>query len=160
MSGEKADRGGASLAAAEALVERIRGEIPLTVAMALAVEACDGQTLRLRVPLAPNINDKGTAFAGSITSLGAITGWCLLTLWGEAELGPCQVAIYDAHFRFHKPLRGDFTASVTLPPAGQLQALRESVLRKGKGRAALTVALSDSEGEAAVLEAAYSLWRA
>ena len=146
-------------AAAEALVERIRGEIPLTLAMALAVEACDGESLRLRVPLAPNINDKGTAFAGSITALGAITGWCLLTLWGEAELGPCQVAIYDAHFRFRKPLRGDFTASVALPPAAELQALRESVARKGKGRAALSVALADSDGEAAVLEAAYSLWK-
>ncbi|HET8731217.1 MAG TPA: YiiD C-terminal domain-containing protein, partial [Moraxellaceae bacterium] len=86
----------APMARAETLLARMRTEIPLTAAMDLRVASFDGYTLVLRVPLLPNINDKGTAFAGSITALGSITGWCLLTLWSEEALGRCQVAIVEA----------------------------------------------------------------
>lgn len=150
---------GGALAAAQALLARVRGEIPLTAAMDLQVAACDGDSLVLRVPLAPNVNDKGTAFAGSITALGCISGWCLLTLWGEREIGACQVAVYDAHFAFRKPLLGDFTATVALPDAAARAALRESVTRKGRGKITLGIVLADAQGVATELEAAYAVWR-
>lgn len=151
---------GDALAAAQVLLARVRGEIPLTVAMDLQVAACDGDSLVLRVPLAPNVNDKGTAFAGSITALGCISGWCLLTLWSEREFGACQVAVYDARFDFRKPLHGDFTATVALPDAAACAALREALTRKGRGKITLRVDLADAEGVATVLEAAYAVWRA
>lgn len=145
--------------AAEALVSRIRGEIPLTQAMELGVDYCDGHELTLKVPLAPNINDKHTAFAGSITSLGCITGWCLLTLWAEREIGACQVAIYDAHFAFKKPLRGDFTATVRLPSPEECKTLQYAVTRRGKGKITLKITLADDEGVAAVLNGTYAIWQ-
>ena len=40
-----------------------------------------GHAITLSAPLAPNINDKGTAFAGSTAGLATLTGWCLITLW-------------------------------------------------------------------------------
>lgn len=149
----------APLARAETLLARTHTEIPLTAAMDLQVASFDGRTLVLRVPLAPNINDKGTAFAGSITALGSITGWCLLTLWSAEAVGDCQVAIFDAGFRFAKPLTGDFTATVTLPDNATLAALADSLRQKGRGRAALHITLADSAGEAATLDASYALWR-
>lgn len=158
MEGVSEGQGGAALAAAQALLARVRGEIPLTTAMDLQVAACDGAALVLRVPLAPNVNDKGTAFAGSITALGCISGWCLLTLWGEREIGACQVAVYDAHFAFKKPLHGDFTASVALPDADACAALKDAVVRKGKGKITLKIALADAAGVATVLDAAYAVW--
>ncbi|MCC2637545.1 MAG: hypothetical protein K0Q68_1264 [Moraxellaceae bacterium] len=146
-------------ARAARVVESLRNEIPLTAAMRLGLHSFDGETLVLQVPLAPNINDKGTAFAGSITALGCITGWCLLTLWSEQEIGPCQVAIFDSRFVFRKPLCGDFTATVTLPETAARDTLQASLRRKGKGRMALRIVLADSEGEAASLEAEYAIWR-
>lgn len=146
------------LPAAQALVARIREEIPLTAAMQLGVERHDGRTLVLRVPLAPNVNDKGTAFAGSITALGSIAGWCLLTLWSEREVGPCQVAVFEADFSFRKPLQGDFTATVAMPAEDECRALREALLRKGRGKLRLQVSLADAQGEAASLAAAYAVW--
>lgn len=151
--------GAATLAQAEALLARVRAEIPLTAAMQLQLAAYDGRTLTLTVPLSPNVNDKGTAFAGSIASLGCITGWCLLTLWGEREIGPCRVAIAEAQFAFRKPLRADFTASVSLPEPGACDVLRRTVARHGKGRIGLRISLANADGEAAVLEGAYALWR-
>jgi thioesterase domain-containing protein len=143
---------------AEALVARIRSEIPLTQAMQLGVDHYDGHRLVLRVPLPPNINDKGTAFAGSITALGSIAGWCLLTLWAEREIGSCQVAVFDAHFAFRKPLRGDFTATVSLPSPADCKTLKYAVTKRGKGRAVLKITLADAEGVATTLNAAYAVW--
>lgn len=148
------------LSDATALVTRIREEIPLTQAMQLAAQAWDGKTLVLSVPLSANFNDKGTAFAGSITALGSITGWAALTLWAAAETGGCQVAVYDARFSFRKPLQSDFTATVSLPDEAACSALKESIAQKGKGRLTLHISLADKNGEAATLEAAYALWKA
>lgn len=145
---------------AVALIERVRAEIPLTAAMQLTAKSFDGRTLVLGVPLRVNFNDKGTAFAGSITALGNITGWCLLTLWAAQETGPCRVAIYDAHFRFPKPLTGDFTATVSLPSAEECEALRAAIVEKGKGKISLRISLADAGGEAAWLEGAYAVWLA
>ena len=71
-------------AAADALIAAMREEMPLLAFMGVEVEACDGHSLTLQAPLAPNRNDKGTAFAGSLASLSTVTGWALLTrgeLW-------------------------------------------------------------------------------
>lgn len=145
---------------AAALLARIREQIPLTQAMQLELQCCDDRRLELRLPLAPNINDKGTAFAGSITALGCITGWALLTLWGEREFGDgMQVAVFDAHFQFRKPLRGDFSARVSLPPPADCAALQQAIVRRGKGRVSLSIELADAEGVAVTLQAAYALWR-
>lgn len=144
--------------AAEALVSRIHAEIPLTRAMAIGVDYFNGHELALKVPLAPNINDKHTAFAGSITSLGCITGWCLLTLWAEREIGACQVAIYDAHFAFKKPLRGDFTATAILPGPEMCKTLHYAVTRRGKGKITLKIVLADADGTAVVLNGTYAVW--
>lgn len=138
-------------------VRQLYTEIPLTAAMQLSLQSFDGNTLVLHVPLAPNVNDKGTAFAGSITSLGCVTGWTLLTLWSEqAFASHCQCAVYDAQFHFSQPLKGDFTATVSLP---DMAPLLDSVNRKGKGKVSLDIALADSAGVAARLHARYAVWR-
>ena len=55
--------------------------IPLAVAMQVNIDAYDGQHLVISAPLAVNNNDKGTAFAGSISSLATVSGWIALMLW-------------------------------------------------------------------------------
>ena len=46
-----------------------RRDIPLLNAMHLALVDYDDLTLTMEAPLAPNINNKGTAFGGSIASI-------------------------------------------------------------------------------------------
>ena len=58
--------------------DRVR-EIPLARAMALTVAGYDGATLALAAPLAPNGNDKGCAFGGSLASLMTLAGWAWST---------------------------------------------------------------------------------
>ena len=52
--------------------------IPLAVAMQVNIDDYDGQHLVISAPLAVNNNDKGTAFAGSISSLATVSGWIAL----------------------------------------------------------------------------------
>ena len=60
--------------AAHDLTRFIRDEIPLARAMDLELLAHDGDRLALRAPLAPNVNDKGCAFGGSLVSLMTLPG--------------------------------------------------------------------------------------
>lgn len=149
------------LADAQELASRIHAQIPLTAAMQLSAQSHDGKTLVLAAPLTPNINDKGTAFAGSITALGNVTGWCLLTLWSERVFGrnQCRVAIYEAQFSFKKPLTGDFTATVSLPDDAESEALREAVANGKNGKITLEVRLADAAGVAVKLTGSYAVWK-
>ncbi len=149
------------LADAQELASRIHEQIPLTAAMQLSAQSYDGKTLVLAAPLTPNINDKGTAFAGSITALGNVTGWCLLTLWTEKVFGrnQCRVAIFDAQFSFRKPLTGDFTARVSLPDETECEVLRAAVAAGRNGKVNLQIVLADAAGEAVTLNGRYAVWR-
>ena len=68
------------MTATAALERTLHDEIPLTRAMDVRVAAYDGNLLRLTAPLSPNVNDKGTAFGGSLYSLAVLCGWSLLHL--------------------------------------------------------------------------------
>ncbi|MGH8491556.1 MAG: YiiD C-terminal domain-containing protein [Moraxellaceae bacterium] len=149
------------LPAAQELASRIHEQIPLTAAMQLSAQSFDGKTLVLAAPLTPNINDKGTAFAGSITALGNVTGWCLLTLWSERVFGvnQCRVAIFDAQFSFKKPLTGDFSASVSLPSDEECAALKAAIENGKNGKITLQIVLADTAGVAVKLTGSYAVWK-
>ena len=61
------------------LREYCRG-MPPVAAMQVEVEGMRGDALRLTAPLSANVNDKGNAFGGSLTSLMTVAGWGLVTL--------------------------------------------------------------------------------
>ena len=143
---------------AQALISQLRHDIPLTGAMRVGVSAYDGRSLTLSAPLTANINDKGTAFAGSISALANLTGWALLTLWVEERFGECQVAIYRSEMDFKKPLRSDFTAAVALPDDAELERLSQALESKGRGKTSLQVELTGDDGVAVIMQAGYAVW--
>lgn len=142
-------------ARAESLLAEIRQSIPLSAAMAVRVVEASAEHLVLGVPLPPNQNDKGTAFAGSIASLATLTGWAALMLWAEANVAPCQVAVYDSHLRYRTPITGDFQARVRLPDTANLERMLRG---KGRGKIGLEVDVADASGVAVTLHAHYAVW--
>jgi thioesterase domain-containing protein len=46
----------------------------------LLVDSYDQGRLTLKAPFAPNINDKGTVFAGTLNAVATLAGWSLLWL--------------------------------------------------------------------------------
>lgn len=145
--------------AAESLIHAMREQMPLLAFMGVEVTACSGRSLTLHAPLAPNRNDKGTAFAGSLASLSTVTGWALLTLWTQAQGLSCQVAVFHTEIRYRRPIVQLFEATAILPDDKTLTAVRDQLLAKGKARVTLSAVVTSAEGEAVEQTASYALWR-
>ena len=85
-----------------------------------------------------------------------------LAAWGQKEIKiaetemPGLMAIRD-EYAVSQPLKGDFTATVTLP---DMAHLIDSLRRKGKGKVSLDIELADSHGVAARLHGRYAVWKA
>ncbi|APG42935.1 MAG: YiiD C-terminal domain-containing protein [Syntrophotalea acetylenica] len=127
--------------------ERFWLQIPVTRHMGLRITAWDGRTLRMDAPLAPNLNDKGTGFAGSLATLVTFAGWALATLLAEdAASCPCEVAVFESDMQYIAPVTGDFYALVPVPDEDGRCSFERSLLQRGRARIALTASIFQ-EGE-------------
>ena len=97
----------------EQLNSLISGKIPVAAGMGIHILEFDGTSLSIALPLKPNANDKGTAFAGSIYSALVLSGWCLITAaLAEAGLNT-EVVIAESDVKFKRPVSGDSVATAT-----------------------------------------------
>lgn len=143
--------------AIQELNERFRRQIPLTAHLDLRITAWDGCSLCMAAPLAPNRNDKGTGFAGSIASLATFAGWALLTLAIEERCGTAQVAVYRSEIRYRRPIDGDFEARCCLPDAVQLESFWQALRDTGQGRLELAVSVVQGGEEKVQFQGAYAV---
>ncbi|MFH2134843.1 MAG: thioesterase domain-containing protein [Pseudomonadota bacterium] len=132
-------------AARQQLQQTLHTDIPLTREMGLRVAAYDGQTLQLTAPLAPNVNDKGTAFGGSLYNIAVLCGWSLLRLkLNEAGLNKKNIVIHEAHTRYLLPVTGELHATCTLT-GDVLTEFMQPLQKKGRARITLTVAIHQQD---------------
>lgn len=124
--------------AAQALVAFIHEGIPLARAMALELGDYDGERLRLTSPLAPNVNDKGCAFGGSLVSLMTLTGWGLVELALRQRGEDCDVYVGESTVRYLSPVWSDFTAEAQ--PAEEADWTTFFATLTARGRARIAVA--------------------
>lgn len=97
------------------LTRQLHANIPLTAAMALRVIGFDGQSLELGVPLAPNRNHHGSAFGGSLATLGIVTGWALVDEALRAAGLPARVVVQHSDCDYLAPASADCSATARLP---------------------------------------------
>lgn len=133
--------------AVQRLNERFLRQIPMTRHMGLKITAWDGRTLRMDAPLAPNINDKGTGFAGSLATLVTFAGWALATLLAEKASGiDCEAAVFESDIRYLAPVRNDYYVLVPLPEQEDLSAFETGLRERGRAKLALSASIFQ-EGE-------------
>jgi thioesterase domain-containing protein len=142
--------------AAHELVRFIRDSIPLARAMELELLACDERSLVLRAPLAPNVNDKGCAFGGSLASLMTLTGWGLVELALRAHGEDCDVFVGESTVRYLQPVWSDFRAEVRLAGATDWAGFFATLDARGKARIEVACAVPGDDGKpAATLSARF-----
>lgn len=131
-------------------------DIPLARAMQLRVGDWDGDLLRLSAPLAPNINDKGCAFGGSLASLMTLAGWGLIVLKLRALGRRCEVYVQDSTLRYLAPVWTDFETHARLAPGESWDAFLAALAQRGRARltAVCSVPLA-AGGDAALFEARF-----
>lgn len=144
--------GNANSALAAALEHELLADIPLARAMSLSVGAYDGDSLCLAAPLAPNINDKGCAFGGSLASVMTLAGWGLVKLALDARKLDCDIYVQDSAIRYLAPVWQDFSAVARLAHGDLFDDLFDALASRGKGRLRVrcVVALADGSAAAAL----------
>lgn len=111
--------------------------MPPVQALQVRIAGCEGGRLRLEAPLAANVNDKGTAFGGSLVSLMTLAAWGLVTLrLGQAGL-QAEVYVADTEVRYLAPLRSDLHAEAWLAEGEDWTAFLATLRERGKARATL-----------------------
>lgn len=139
------------LAALHALLDAI----PQARAMQIAIAAAGAGRLHLHAPLAPNINDKGTAFGGSLVSLMTLAGWGLAT-WQLARAGvTADVYVADSAVRYLAPLYADLEAEAWLEE-GDWDDFVATFRQRGRARCRITARIALPGGaDACVLSARF-----
>ncbi len=131
-------------------------QIPLGGAMELKLGRLDSEGIALQAPLEPNINDKGTAFGGAMTSLMILAGWSLGRLVLLDEDSPAELVIAEAAITFSAPADGAMEARCGWPAAAVLEGFRARLDERGRARLDLEPALYHAGGLVATLRARYA----
>lgn len=137
-----------------------RTDIPLLDAMQLTFVDYGDLELTMEAPLAPNINNKGTAFGGSIASICLFGGWAVATLgFIDAGIRNTEIVVYTSTMTFERPATGmlrvrafvkpdDFRACLARLQSGDTRRIRFDV----------HVELFHDEARCATMQGVYVVW--
>ena len=118
-----------------AALERHLDTIPMVRAMQVALGEMHPEAVRLHAPLAPNLNDKGCAFGGSLVSLMTLAGWALVTArLHDAGFAETEVFVADSEVKYKAPLWDDLIAEVVAAEGESLEDFVAAFAQKGKAR--------------------------
>ena len=113
------------------LQNKLHNEIPLTKMMEIKVQEYNEKELITTAPLEPNINDKGTAFGGSLATMTIISAWSLCWLITE-ELGlqSNNIVVIKNEHSYKKPVTKDIVCFTTKPSIEEIEILKNKLLTK------------------------------
>ncbi|NCF16168.1 MAG: hypothetical protein GWP62_12710 [Gammaproteobacteria bacterium] len=137
-----------------------RADIPLLTAMQLSFISYDKLTLTMEAPLAPNINNKGTAFGGSIASICLFGGWAVATLaFIDNDIHNTEIVVYKNEMTFERPARGHLTIKARIE-SEELQPCLARLLANDRKRIRLNihVDLYHDEDRCATMDGLYVVW--
>ncbi|MEW5791697.1 MAG: thioesterase domain-containing protein [Pseudomonadota bacterium] len=125
-------------------------QIPITQSMGITVDGHVGDALILRAPLRDNLNQKATAFAGSLNAVATLAGWGMLFVLLREMGVSAQVVIQESTIAYRRPVTRDFEAACRRPEARELEQFKKTLLKRGKARLALHAEIA-VDGEPAVV---------
>ena len=144
------------VSAARSLVQFMRAEIPLAHTMDVQLHACTADMFSLHAPLAPNVNDKGCVFGGSLVSLLTLTGWGLVELALRERDEACDLYVSESTVRYLAPLWGDFHGEARLAEDNSWDTFFATLRARGKARIEVAcVVPGDAGASAATLSARF-----
>src|SRR5258707_13962920 len=135
--------------------QTLKHEIPLTQHLELRVLAYDEQGLTLGAPLAPNINHKRTAFAGSLNSVVTLAGWGVLWLILHEQEIPARVVIQNSSCSYLRPVSDDFTAFCPRPAPAEIAKMVAALRKHGRARLELQAEIRNPSGVAVLFTGRY-----
>lgn len=119
--------------------EELLKSIPVVAAMDVDITKIEDHSLTLIAPLTTNINYEGTAFGGSLNTLGILSCYLLVHHLLKINGVPfTSLVIQDSSIQYLKPVHGDFCSrSLCINEESFLSMMK----RRGMGRAELEATL-------------------
>ncbi|MEP6574316.1 MAG: YiiD C-terminal domain-containing protein [Gemmatimonadota bacterium] len=122
----------------------LRSEIPAARHAGITLESYDGSTLALGAPLALNVNQMRTAFAGSLNSAATLAGWSLVWLMAmEDQQPPSDIVLQDCSVQYLRPVTRDFTARTRRPDPDRVGDFLDALRRRGRGRIEISAEIQE-----------------
>ena len=113
------------------LKNKLHNEIPLTKFMDLKITKYDEKELITIAPLNKNINDKGTAFGGSLATLTIISGWSICWLISkELEINSENIVVIKNEHSYRKPVTKKLICHTKRPTKDEIENLKNKLLLK------------------------------
>lgn len=137
------------------LDEFLAARIPITKAMGITLKDYDDDALTLFAPLWPNRNDKGTAFAGVLSTLVTLAGWSYTQISLEHHGFDAVAVVAESHLSYRRPAAGDLWATCRGPDRETRRRFFELLAENGKARWKLEAELWSREVMAVYYTADY-----
>ncbi len=124
--------------------------LPLARAAGVNVDSYDGLVLQVSAPLDLNINDKLTAFGGSLYNL------CVIAAWGMADLKAKElefkgdIVVAKGEITYLKPLRSRLVAKAFSPDKDMLEKALHFYETKGKAVFTISAQILDEQQQVCV----------
>ena len=114
------------------LEEKLHSQIPMTKLMQLHIKSMNNAKLITTAPLDVNINDKGTAFGGSLSTITIISSWSICWLLSQ-ELGfDCKnIVVIKNENSYLKPVTKDIVCQTIKPTQDEIQIVKTKLETKG-----------------------------
>jgi len=116
-----------------ALEEKVHRAIPVSAAMHFRIEELSRSHITVNAPLEPNVNIHGTAFAGSIYSVAALSAWALLTHVLTERGLDAELVIARGDIKYRAPVKGIIHCECQLSN-NQLQTFVDELVKKNGAR--------------------------
>jgi len=133
-------------------------EIVLANKMGLKIESFRDNTLSLQAPLELNINDKKTAFGGSIYSIAVLSGWGLIYLKLKELNIKAEIVIYKSEIKYKKAIKSNLEAKCSVENV-KFEDFIQTFKSKNKSKIQLTSKLYSDNEEAVVFEGIYAIYQ-
>ena len=110
------------------LQNKLYNDIPLTKIMEIKIQNYTNQELITTASLGININDKGTAFGGSLSTMTIISAWSLCWLISK-ELGfnSNNIVIIKNDTSFRKPVTKDIVCITKKPSKEEIEIVKQKL---------------------------------
>lgn len=117
------------------LENKLHKQIPLTNYMQMKIEKIEETRLFTSAPIEPNINDKKTGFAGSLSTLVTISAWsaCYLIVEEQLKYKDTMIAVIKSDTSYRTPVTKELYCETTLPSKEEIERLKEKLETKGSG---------------------------
>lgn len=131
-----------------ALTKFVQTHLPIAQQMGIEVEQYNGQELILTAPLGPNINDKGTAFGGSIYCVAVFSCWGMVYLKAQEHgLTDPNIVVASGDIKYLKPVDGAIRARCKLESDTTFDDFWQYYDDKGKAKIELTSQVISESGD-------------